>query len=117
MKWVLFVVFAFALSACSVAPPVASEHMIIVPNAIAFSLHSTDSTISITHSCTCPFWWSDSVYPTASWLTFPTYQSGDKTDVPITIDTSKLPAGTSHATILIESNSYGIDSILVTANK
>ncbi len=101
---------------CSVAPAV-QEHMIIAPHTIVFSASTLDSTVSITHSCTCPFSWYDSIYPPAPWLTFPSRQNGDKADVPIVIDTSMLSADTNRATILIISNSYGDDSILVTAIK
>jgi len=101
---------------CSVAPAT-QEHMILAPHTIVFSPSSPDSTVSITHSCTCPFSWNATIPPSAPWLSFPESQTGDKTDVPISIVDSLLPAGTNRATILIVSNSYGDDSILVTAIK
>jgi hypothetical protein len=101
---------------CSVAPAV-QEHMIIAPHTIVFSSSAPDSTVSITHSCTCPFSWDATVSPVSLWLTFQTSQSGDKSDIPISIDTALLPADTNRATILIVSNSYGDDSIIVTAIK
>jgi hypothetical protein len=101
---------------CSVAPAV-QEHMIIAPHSIVFSSSTIDSTVSITHSCTCPFSWNATISPPVSWLSFPESQTGDKTDVPIAIVDSLLTADTNRATILIASNSYGDDSILVTAIK
>jgi hypothetical protein len=113
----LFPIFILALLAgCSVAPTV-QEHMIIAPHVMVLSLSAPDSTISITHSCTCPFSWNATVSPVSPWLTFQTSQSGDKSDIPISIDTALLPADTNRATILIFSNSYGDDSIIVTAIK
>jgi hypothetical protein len=116
MKFVRIISMGALFVGCSVAPAV-QEHMIIAPHTIVFSASTPDSTVSITHSCTCPFWWYDSIYPPAPWLTFPPHQNGDKADVPIAIDTSMLSADTNRATILIISNSYGEDSILVTAIK
>jgi hypothetical protein len=120
-----FAVFLFALFCCAssamlagcATDPIIQEHMVIAPNTLTFRSPTTDSTISITHTCSCPFSWHDSVSPPASWLTFPTYQSGDKSDVPISINRALLTADTSRATIIIVSNSYGNDSILVTAIK
>ncbi len=110
----MFIAVVFA--GCSVAPAV-QEHMIIAPHTLVFSPTTQDSTVSITHSCTCPFTWNATVSPVSPWLTFQSYQSGDKTDIPIAVDTSLLTADTNRATILIISNSYGEDSIIVTAIK
>ena len=120
-----FAVFLFVL-ACGASSamlagcandPIIQERMVIAPDTIAFRAPSADSTISITHTCTCPFSWNGTISPTAdtAWLHFPSYQSGDKSDVPISINRSLLTADTSRATIIIVSNSYGNDSILVTA--
>ncbi len=117
MKLVLACAFVFLVYGCTTNAPVVSEYMIIAPHSIAMTAARPDSTVSITHSCTCPFTWNSTIIPASPWLTFPTYQNGDKTDVPISIDTSQLPVGTSHASIIINSNSYGEDSILVTVSK
>ena len=101
---------------CTVTTPTVQERMIIAPTTIVFS-HSIDSTVSITHSCTCPFYWWSSIQPVAPWLIFPDSGAGDKNDVPISIDSSKLTLGTNQATIRIMSNSYGTDTIQVTAIK
>lgn len=119
MKFAFAVLLSALLAGCSVTAPVQQEYMIIAPHSIVLASPVSDSTVSITHSCTCPFTWNATISPSidTSWLIFPTYQSGDKTDIPISIDTSKLATGTSRATILIVSNSYGEDSIVVTAIK
>ncbi len=102
--------------------PILQEYMIIVPDTMVFhaplpGAATQDSTISITHSCSCPFSWSATIVPPSdtAWLTFPTYQSGDKSDVPISIDRANLTSDTSRATINIASNSYGDTSILIIA--
>jgi hypothetical protein len=99
--------------------PIVQERMVIVPDTIVFHPSTTDSSISITHTCSCPFSWSATISPTAdtAWLHFPTYQNGDKTNVPISIDRAKLSADTSRAAIAIASNSYGTDKIMVVAIK
>ncbi len=104
------------LAGCSVAPPV-QEHMIIAPHSMVLSVSTPDSSVSITHSCTCPFSWNATVSPVSPWLSFPASQTGDKSDVPISIDSALLTADTNRATIVIASNSYGEDSIVVTAIK
>jgi hypothetical protein len=116
MKYLLTSCMLALLSGCSVAPAV-QEHMVIAPRTIVFSSPQQDSTVSITHTCTCPFSWNATVSPQALWLSFPTNQSGDKTDVPISIDRTKLIADTNRATVTIASNSYGSDSIVVIAIK
>jgi hypothetical protein len=110
----LFLAALFA--GCSVAPAV-QEHMIVAPHVIVLSSSAPDSTVSITHSYTCPFSWNATVSPVSPWLTFQSSQTGDKSDIPISIDTALLTADTNRATILIVSNSYGDDSIVVTAIK
>jgi hypothetical protein len=116
MKYMLAISIVALLLGCSVAPQAQQEYMIIAPHTIVFS-STLDSTVSIMHSCTCPFYWNTTVSPVSPWLVFPESLTGDKTDVPISIDTSHLIGDTSRATILIVSNSYGEDSILVTAIK
>jgi hypothetical protein len=116
MKYACVFFIAAALAGCSVAPAV-QEHMIIAPHTIVFSSTTQDSTVSITHSCTCPFTWNATVSPVSPWLTFQLYQSGDKTDIPISVNDTLFTADTNRATILIVSNSYGEDSIVVTAIK
>ncbi len=116
MKSVRLLFFAALFAGCSVAPAV-QEHMIVAPHTMVLSSSTPDSTVSITHSCTCPFSWNATVSPVSPWLTFPSSQTGDKSDIPISIDTALLMADTNRATILIVSNSYGDDSIVVTAIK
>jgi hypothetical protein len=99
--------------------PIVQERMVIAPDTIVFRPPTTDSSISITHTCSCPFSWSATISPTAdtTWLHFTTYQNGDKTNVPISINRANLIADTSRAAISIASNSYGTDTIVVVAIK
>ena len=118
MKFVLAVALCMLFMGCSVATPVQQEYMIVAPHAIVFSTSTPDTmTVSITHSCTCPFSWNATVSPSSPWLSFPGSLTGDKSDIPISVDTALLTTGTNRATILIVSNSYGDDSIVVTAIK
>jgi hypothetical protein len=101
--------------------PIIVEKMVISPDTLV--LHPADSatTVSITHTCTCPFSWSATVYPASNWLVsgqnISSYQSGDKSDVAVSINRYLLTADTSRAMIHIASNAYGEDSILVIAIK
>ncbi len=106
----------FALAACT-NEPIVQEYMIIAPDTITLAPPTASSTISITHSCSCPFSWSASITPLSdtAWLTFQNYQSGDRKDVPVSIDRTKLPADTNVATIHLASNSYGDTTITVVA--
>ena len=99
--------------------PIVQERMVIAPDTIVFRSPAMDSTISITHTCSCPFSWSATVSPATdtAWLHFQTYQSGDKKDVPISIDRTKLSSDTCRAAIVIASNSYGTDTIVAIAIK
>ena len=106
-----------ALTAGCANEPIVSEYMIIHPDTIVFHAPSQDTTISITHSCSCPFTWTATISPTpdTGWLKFQNYQSGDKTDVPISINRTRLQADTNRATIHLVSNSYGDTTISVIA--
>lgn len=115
-----FLILAFIIGggmAGCMNEPIIQERMVIAPDTVVFRPPTTDSTISITHTCTCPFSWNATVLPTTdtAWLAFQNYQSGDKSDVPITIDRAKLSADTNRAQIAIASNSYGTDTIVVVA--
>ena len=121
MKKLFILSLAFLCISCSTNPPIIVESMVLPIDTVVF--HSPDSmkTVSITHTCTCPFSWSATVMPTTNWLVvgtnFPSNQSGDKTDVPLSINRWLLTSDTNTATIRIVSNSYGDTSITVIAYK
>ncbi|HZK76592.1 MAG TPA: hypothetical protein VFD13_06760 [Candidatus Kapabacteria bacterium] len=118
--WISFAIGCIAslamLTGC-MNEPIVQERMVIAPDTVVFRPATSDSTISITHTCSCPFSWSATISPISdtAWLHFPTYQSGDKNDVPLSIDRAKLTADTSRANIAVASNSYGTDTIVVVA--
>ena len=95
--------------------------MIISPRTIIFPVGRVDTTISITHSCTCPFNWSAATTPDSTWLTigrnFPKSFTGDNGAIHLSIDTSKLLKPQDSLTIRILSNAYGSDSIVIFATK
>ena len=90
------------------------EKMVVSPNTIIFAKGETAKTVSITHTCTCPFSWTATVVdPSATWLTFPASMSGDNASVPISFDVSKLALDSAQTTVIIVSNQYGADTMLV----
>ncbi|GEM_PF-2175588 len=101
---------------CSNAP-IIPEYMIIQPDTLILRAPTADTTVSITHSCTCPFSWNSTVNPPSPWLTFQNYQSGDRMNIPISIDRTKLTSDTSRAIVSIASNSYGDTTIVIEAIK
>ena len=107
---------AGVLASCA-NEPIVSEFMIIAPDSIVLRAPTQDTTISITHSCSCPFSWTATItpLPDTAWLKFQNYQSGDKTNVPLTIDRARLQTDTNRATIRLASNSYGDTTITVIA--
>jgi hypothetical protein len=102
---------------CATAPPVIQEHMVISPSSFIFQAPDSATTVSITHTCTCPFTWTSSLRRSVPWLTlgqnFPASMTGDHASIPLTIDRSKLTQPRDSTVIAIASNSYGVDSITV----
>ena len=109
-------ILILALQSCATEAPV-QEKMVIDPHMLVFMRGDSVKTVSITHTCSCPFTWTSSVLPVSAWLTVPASTSGDHTDIPFSIDRSKLLSDTSSAVVHIISNSYGTDSIVVVAYK
>jgi hypothetical protein len=115
-----FSLLLFALLASCATAPVTREYMIISPKMITFD-HRGDTTksVSITHSCTCPFEWSSafSTDTASHWITFTHDTVGDHSSIPIIVHPWMLPKDTNDAWIAINSahGSYGTDTIHVTA--
>ena len=107
-------------SGCAPTTQIVQEKMVIAPGIVVLSAPRSDTTVSITHTCSCPFYWHASLRKTVPWLTlgpnFPTTLTSDHAAIPLSIDRTKL-ATTDSTVILISSNAYGVDSILVVANK
>jgi hypothetical protein len=104
--------------------------MIISPKTIVINhrlnREDTIKSVSITHSCTCPFEWSSAitlrsdslgipVNDTWKWLQFTADTVGDHTNIPIVVYPSKMQNDTGFATIAINSAhyTYGTDTIHV----
>ena len=109
-------IVAVWIAGCS-TDTVTEERMVIAPRTLQFVPGDSVETVSITHTCTCPFTWWSSFDSTATWLSVPATMHGDHPDVQITVDRSKMPTDSVHAFIRITSNAYGIDSIEVIAKK
>lgn len=116
MKFTGFAIaIAFVLSGCFTEPPATTERMVIDPHTLSFSKPDTTQYVSITHTCTCPFSWQSKVVPASPWLFFPADTVGDHASIAVTIERSLMTTDTGRATVVITSNSYGIDSIQIVA--
>jgi hypothetical protein len=91
--------------------------MIIDPIELHFAQGESNKNLAITHTCTCPFTWWSSVPDNAPWLSFPATMTGDHTDIPVTIDRSRISTDSVSTYVKITSNAYGVDSVLVTAHR
>ncbi|MDP4200058.1 MAG: hypothetical protein Q8922_06425 [Bacteroidota bacterium] len=105
------------VAGCLTNPPITQEYMTVSPRSVVFAKGDSGSTISITHSCTCPFTWTSKITPSSAsaWLQFPPDTTGDHSNIQISVLPSHMSADTNRATITITSNSYGMDSIEVVA--
>ena len=88
----------------------------INPRTLTFYRWQDSLTVSITHTCSCPFSWTSSVSPPSPWLIIPADTSGDHKAILFRVDRSKLLSDTI-AKVYIISNNYGTDSISVEAIK
>ena len=116
----LLVTILVLLSSCASDPVTSSEHMIFSSQAFRFQHGDSLTAVSITHSCTCPFTWTSTLtandtLDTLAWLGFPKSMAGDQHEVPIVTHPWLYPHDTNRASILIKSNSYGNETISVTA--
>src|ERR1044071_3314765 len=117
-------------SGCVSEPVTTSEHMIFSSKVVRFERGVSSASISITHSCTCPFGWTSTVIPESAikttdkdtaWLIFPwvdpTMMVGDQHNGPIETRPGSYDADTNYATIIIRSehNTYGTDTIQIVA--
>jgi hypothetical protein len=123
MKSVLAAVFlSLLLTSCYTTTPIVQERMVIAPSTITFAAPDTSKTVSITHTCTCPFYWNATTSDASKqWLVigpnFPASMQGDRSSIAISIDRTKLTKLIDTTVVRIQSNSYGADSIVVIAIK
>jgi hypothetical protein len=127
MKTLGYLIALLVLFAGCVSEPAPSEdHMIFSSKSFTFVSGDTVETVSITHSCTCPFSWEATVIPQSAiditdtdtgWLVFPKKMTGDHHDIPIETRPKYYDSATNHATIIIRSNRYGNDTMQVIAIK
>jgi hypothetical protein len=112
----LLILSAGFVAGC-VNAPITQEYMIVNPHTVVLPKGDSVSAVSITHSCTCPFTWTSTIAPASAsgWLQFPLDTTGDHPSIPIAVFPSRMPSDTNRATITINSNSYGSDSIQVVA--
>jgi hypothetical protein len=91
-----------------------AHEMVISPQSLVFQHSDQVKTLSITHTCTCPFSWYVTVTP-ANGVLKDTTGYGDNTSVPLRIaDRSKMTTDTLKTSYVITSNGYGTDTVAVT---
>ena len=115
-------ILLFVAASCTSVAPATQEYMIISPRSFVFQHGQLSATVSITHSCTCPFEWDGTLPPadtSKKWFilgaNFLSTSSGDNRSIPISIDSSKLTKAIDTTTILVNGHTYGSDSIVVVA--
>ncbi len=111
MKILFICLFAIAINGCTTDTTYTVHEMVVSPKSLTFSSGDTVKTLSITHTCTCPFSWNVNVLTLTSVLQNST-GSGDNTQVPIKIDRTKLTRDTLLASLQITSV-YGKDTVQV----
>lgn len=117
MKFLFVVICAALCISCYSNTTTYTVHeMIITPKMLVYAHSDTIKTISITHTCTCPFNWNINVLAGTPILKNSS-GAGDNTQVPISIDRSMLTVDTVHAMLQITSNGYGTDTVQVTVVK
>jgi len=117
MKYLFLIAFAFTAFACSnsLDQTVDIQHQVITPHTLVYPHGISTQSLSITHTCTCPFDWNISVLTNTTVLSA-TSGNGDNTNVPITIDRTKLTVDTLVSALQIKSI-YGYDTVQVTVLK
>jgi hypothetical protein len=115
MRYFFLLTIAF-LSGCDNTTTTTTTHeQVIAPKSLTFAHGESVKTLSITHTCTCPFTWYVTVLNPNAVLK-DTIGTGDNTAVPFTIDRSKLTVDTLIDAIAIHS-AYGTDTIQITVLK
>ncbi|MEI8135215.1 MAG: hypothetical protein WCH46_09125 [bacterium] len=105
----LFLLLASCDNATTVEEP---RRMVVTPLSLKYAHGETQHSLSITHTCTCPFGWNIKVLD--STLVFQN-RSGyaDSSNVVLTIDRTKLYKDTLITHLQITSNGYGTDTVVV----
>lgn len=117
MRFLFLLVIAVAFVSCSdsISNTGTVQKQVITPRVLIFASADTVKTISITHTCTCPFSWNVNVL-TATQVLKSFSGTGDNSNVEIHIDRSKLTGDSLHAAMEIHSV-YGRDTVQVTVLK
>lgn len=117
MKTIVALVFLIFIAAgCSETTTSYERKMELSPKTLVFQPSETQKTVSITHTCPCPFSWKCITKDTSGALILVASGSGDNSAVPIQVDRSKLAVDTLITYVHVTSN-YQPDSVLVTIYK
>lgn len=114
MKFISLFAFAICFISCSdsITTTYTVQHQVITPHSLIFASADTMKTISITHTCTCPFSWNVNVL-TATQALQSFSGTGDNAKVEIHLDRTKLMVDTLMAMMEVHS-AYGRDTVQVT---
>jgi hypothetical protein len=117
MKLPLLFSLAIIFFGCSDNTTTVITHELQVsPHSLTFAHGESVKTLSVTHSCTCPFSWNLNVL-TVTQVLKDTSGTGDNTRVPIWIDRTKLTTDTLVAALQVKADGYGIDTVAITVFK
>ena len=114
MKLLILLAFAISLLGCSNNSTSYTTHeQVIAPKSLVYMHGDMLKTLSITHTCTCPFSWNVNVL-TPTLVLKDTTGNGDNTKVPISIDRSKMTGTTDTLFAMLQiKSSYGADTVQV----
>ncbi len=106
----------FIAAGCSETTTSYERKMELSPKTLVFQPSETQKTVSITHTCPCPFSWGCTTKDTSGTLILVADGTDDNTSVPIRVDRSKMTVDTLITYVNVTSN-YQPDSVLVTIYK
>lgn len=102
-----------AFAACSnTSTNIVPHIMVVSPHDLTFAKTDTLHTLSITHTCTCPFTWTCTSLDTTGTLIVAS-GTGDNTAVPVKVNRAMMKSDTLNTRIAISSG-YGVDTVRVT---
>ncbi len=117
MKRIGFLLAAALIAGCSNTSTQVEQHeMVVSPKTLVYQPTDSVKTLSITHTCTCPFSWNCYVLPPNNVL-YDTSGVGDQTNVSIKVHRENLTVDTLRTIIQVNGGVYGIDTVAVTVIK
>src|SRR5437016_3964568 len=101
MKFFILLILAANILGCSDnTTTIATHELQVSPHSLTFAHGVSMQTLSVTHSCTCPFSWNLN-YLIVTPILKDTSGTGDNTKVPIWIDRTTMTADTLNALLQV----------------